>query len=416
MYLKTGFKSKSSGCLNMLNNLKFRTGIGLVCVAQLAIFLSGCNSGAAATTDGAPSAPEVGVAPVLSRSVRAWDEFNGRVSAVDTVSLRPRVSGYIEAVAYKEGDEVKKGDLLFKIDQRIYRDALNDVQARLDRARTAEDTARMQAERADKLMAANAISREEFETRRADLAQSRSDVRVAEAAVAAARLNLTFTEVRSPISGRAGHAMLSIGNLARADESVLTTVVSQNPMYVYFDCDERNYLRYQELALKKSGPKSEKLVRIGLADEAGFPHAGKVDFLDNHVDPATGTIRARAVLANNDRKLTPGMYARVQLNGDGESSALLINDRAVLTDQDHKYVYVLGPDNKAMRRDVVLGRQIDEANAASPRALRVVASGLAGGDKVIVNGTQKVFYPGMQVKPVPASMDAPETAAAKSAS
>ena len=398
----------------MLMIRKTRTGIALACAALAAICLSGCTSGTAATNDGAPPPPEVGVASALNRPVRAWDEFNGRVSAVDSVSLLPRVSGYIERVAYKEGDEVKKGDLLFSIDERPYRAALNDAQARLERARTAEDMARTQANRADKLIAANAISREEFESLGSDLARSSADVRAAEAAVTAARLNLAFTEVRSPIAGRAGRAMLSAGNLAKADESVLTTVVSQNQMHVYFDCDERNYLRYQELAQKK-GPKHERLVRVGLADEAGYPHTGRVDFLDNHVNPQTGTIRARALLANPARKLTPGMHARVQFNGDGEFDALLINDRAVLTDQGRKYVYVVGPENKAMRKDVVVGRLVDGAGAAAGQPLRVVESGLAGTDKVIVSGTQKVFYPGMPVNPVPVTMEAPEATAAKSA-
>jgi len=393
----------------MLTDLRTRAGIGLVVVGQAVVALSGCNS-QAASGGGGWSAPEVGVAAVGTRPVRAWDEFNGRVSAVENVSLRPRVSGYIEAVAYKEGDEVKKGDLLFRIDPRPYRDALNDVQARLERAKTVEEMAHTQAQRANKLIAANAMSREEFETRSADLAQARADVRAAEAAVAAAKLNLAFTEVRSPISGRAGRAMLSVGNLAKADDSLLTTVVSQNPVYVYFDCDEHTFLRYQ------SKGKGEKLVRIGLADEAGFPRVGKLDFLDNQVNPETGTIRARALLPNPERKLTPGLYARVQLNGDGESNAMLIDDRAVLTDQDRKYVYVIGADNKALRKDIVPGRMVGGGDAGAQRPLRVVESGLAPTDKVVVNGTTKIFYPGMQVKPVPAGNDAPEAGQAKSAS
>lgn len=392
-----------------------RSGIGLVCLVAGSLSLSGCNPGTAATS-GARPAPEVSVSPVVARAVRGWDQFNGRVSAIDTVSLRPRVSGYIESIAYKEGDEVKKGDLLFRIDQRPYRDALNDAQARLERARTAENTARTQAERAEKLIAAKAISQEEVESRRADLAQARADVRAADAAVATATLNFSFTEVRSPVAGRAGRAMLSAGNLARADDSVLTTVVSQDPMYVYFDCDERSYLRYQALARSKPGQKEESTVRVAVSDDAGFPRLAKLDFLDNHINPETGTIRARAVLSNHDRRLTPGMYARVRLNGDGEFQAMLINDRAVLTDQNRKYVYVLGEDNKALRKDIVIGRLIEDPAAPSNQALRVVQSGLDGGDKVIVGGTQKIFYPGMQVKPAPVATDAAQAAPAKSAS
>lgn len=387
-----------------------RSALGLVGMAVVLFPLGGCNpDNAAAASSAAQYAPEVTVAPVITRAVRGWDEFNGRLSAIETVSLRPRVSGYIEKVLYQEGDEVRQGDLLFKIDQRPYRDALNDAQARLERARTIEDNARTQADRAEKLTIAKAVSQEELETRRAELAQARTDVRAAEAAVATATLNVSFTEVRAPISGRAGRAALTVGNLARADDSILTTVVSQDPMYVYFDCDERNYMRYQHLARSKSD-KQENIVHVALADEAGFSRTAKLDFLDNHVDAQTGTVRARAVIHNPDRKLLPGMYARVRLNGDGEFDALLIDDRAVLTDQNRKYVYVLGADNKAMRKDVVIGRLIQDPNSPATAALRVVQSGLDSKDQVVVGGTQKIFYPGMQVKPTAEGTNAAQAA------
>ena len=376
---------------------------GLACiVVAVAVSSAGCSSHSA--NAGAPPPPEVGVASVLTQSVQAWDEFNGRVGAVETVSLRPRVSGYIDRVAYKEGGEVKQGDLLFVIDPRPYRDALASAQAQLERARAAASLAQSQNQRAQTLIAAKAISHEEFDSRRADLAQTAADVRAAQAAVATAQLNLGFTEVRAPVDGRAGRALLTVGNLAQADQSVLTTLVSQDPMYVYFDCDEHSYLRYQALARKGERSGGEHPVHVGLADEAGFPHAGTLDFLDNQVDAATGTIRARAVLRNPDRALTPGLYARVQLQGSGEFKAMLIDDKAVLTDQDRKYVYVLGAEHKALRKDVVLGRLID--------GLRVVQSGLDTNDQVIVSGTQKIFFPGMPVQPDAVAMGAPAGAAA----
>lgn len=397
----------------MSNVFVIRSGVGLVCLASALLTLGGCEPGNASTANARP-APEVSVAPVVTRSVRGWDEFNGRLSAIETVSLRARVSGYIESINYREGDEVQKGALLFKIDQRPYRDALNDAQARLERAKAVEENARTQAERAERLMASKAVSQEEAETRRAEFAQAKTDVRAAEAAVATASLNVNFTAVRSPVTGRAGRAMLSTGNLARADESVLTTVVSQDPMYVYFDCDERNYMRYQNLARSKAGEqKKENIIHIALADESGFSRTAKLDFLDNHVDPQTGTVRARAVIANPDRKLLPGMYARVRLNGDGEFEAALIDDRAVLTDQNRKYVYVLGADNKAQRKDVVVGRLIQDPNSPAAPPLRVVQSGLDSKDKVIVGGTQKVFFPGMQVKPAPVANEAAQADAGK---
>ncbi|KRA17982.1 acriflavin resistance protein AcrA [Lysobacter sp. Root983] len=358
----------------------------------IALAMAGCGSQAAESGGGGmPPPAEVSVAQVLSKQVRQWDEFTGRVAAVESVELRPRVSGYVERVAYKEGQEVKKGDLLFVIDQRRYRAELNRAQAQLERARAEARLAQTQDQRAQTLVEAKAISREEFETRRAATTQGNAGVRAAEAAVASAQLDLTFTEVRAPISGRAGRALTTVGNLAQADQTLLTTLVSQDPMYIYFESDEQTYSRYNDLARKGERAENKNPVRVGLASEAGYPHEGAVDFTDNQVDPTTGTIRARAVVANPDRMFTPGMFARVQLEGSGDFKAMLIDDKAVLTDQDRKYVYVLGAKSEAVRKDVVLGRMID--------GLRVVQSGLAPTDKVIVHGVQKIFFPGAPVAP-----------------
>ncbi len=370
----------------------------LVLSVLIATAIAACSS-EAAPADAMPPAPEVSVATVLSKQVRQWDEFTGRVAAVETVELRPRVSGYIERVAFQEGQEVRKGDLLFVIDQRPYRAALDSAQAGLERARSEARLAQTLDARAQMLIEANAISREEFETRKAATAQGNAGVRAAEAAVAAARLDLQFTQVRSPIDGRAGRAMMTEGNLAQADATLLTTVVSLDPVHVYFESDEQSFLRYSDLARKGERTRSSNPVRVGLANEAGYPHEGVVDFIDNQVDARTGTIRARAVLRNPDRVFTPGLFARVQLQGSGEFKALLIDDKAVLTDQDRKYVYVLGPKNAAMRKDVVLGRMAD--------GLRVVESGLTPQDQVIVHGVQKVFFPGMPVAPKQIVMGSP---------
>ena len=361
-------------------------GLGLA----IALAASGCSSQAAPGAEAAP-APEVGVATVLSRQVRQWDEFSGRVAAIESVELRPRVSGYVQRVAYDEGSEVAKGDLLFVIDPRPYRAALDQAQAQLERARAEARLATTQHERAQSLIEARAISREEFETRRAANAEGQAGVRAAEAAVAAARLDLQFTEVRAPVAGRAGRALVTEGNLAQADATLLTTVVSQDPVHVHFEADERAFLRYQALARSGERDAAGNPVRVGLADETGHPHAGTVDFIDNQVDSTTGTVRARAVLPNPDRVFTPGLFARVQIEGSAEFDALLVDDKAVLTDQDRKYVYVLGEGDTAQRRDVVLGRMAD--------GLRVVQSGLEPGDRVIVNGVQRVFFPGMPVAP-----------------
>lgn len=388
-------------------NVLVRSGLRLSLVAAglatlLLLATPGCNSQAA--TDAAMPPPEVGVATVEPTPVRAWDGFTGRVAAVESVELRPRVSGYVQRVAFEEGSEVAEGDLLFVIDPRPYRAALARAEADLERARAEARLARTRHERAGALVEARAISREEFETRRAASAQAAAGVRAAEAAVAAARLDLQFTEVRSPIAGRAGRALVTEGNLAQADATLLTTVVSQDPVHVYFEADERAFLRYQALTRSGRRDATRNPVRVGLADEEGHPHAGTVDFIDNVVDSTTGTVRARAVLPNPDRVFTPGLFARVQLEGSEPFDALLVDDRAVLTDQDRKYVYVLDADNTAQRRDVTLGREVD--------GLRVVEAGLEPGDEVIVAGVQKVFFPGMPVAPVRVAMDGtPDSAA-----
>jgi multidrug efflux system membrane fusion protein len=371
--------------------------LALAASLLVAAVMSACSSQAEPGA-GMPPPPEVSVAQVLSKQVSEWDDFTGRVTAIETVDLRPRVSGYVERVAYQEGQEVKKGDLLFVIDQRRYKAQLDQAQADLERARAEARLAQTQDTRAQTLVEAKAISREEFETRRAATTQGNAAVRAAEAAVANAQLDLQFTQVRSPITGRAGRAVVTEGNLAQADTTLLTTVVSQDPVFVYFEADEQSFLRYQALARDGKRASSQNPVRVGLANEQGYPHEGTVDFTDNQVDAATGTIRARAVLHNPDRIFTPGLFARVQLEGSTSVKAMLIDEKAVLTDQDRKYVYVLGPKNAATRKDVQLGRMVD--------GLRVVDSGLAPTDKVIVHGVQKVFFPGMPVSPKQIAMGA----------
>src|SRR5690606_329238 len=314
-----------------------RTSLAVLTLASMiAVAVSACGSSEAAPGAGMPPPPEVSVATVLSKPVHQWDTFNGRVTAVESVELRPRVSGYVQRADFKEGQEVKKGDLLFVIDPRPYKAALDQANAQLQRARAEARLAQAQDARAQTLIEAKAISREEFETRKAASAQGDAGVRAAEAAVAAAKLDLQFTQVRAPIDGRISRAMVTEGNLAQADQTLLTTLVSQDPMYVYFESDEQTYLRYAELARKGERTRSSNPVRVGLANESGFPHEGTVDFVDNRVDPATGTIRARAVLPNPDRVFTPGLFARVQVQGSGEFKAMLIDDKAVLTDQDRK--------------------------------------------------------------------------------
>ncbi len=387
--------------------------VAFATVSALALAILAACSGGHAEEAGAPPAPEVSAAPVLVKQVSQWDEFSGRVEAVENVDLRPRVSGYIDKVNYIEGQEVKKGDVLFTIDARSYQAEYDRARAEVARARTQSTLARGESERAKRLSEQQAISTETWEQRRAASDQAGAQLQAAQAALDVAALNLEFTKVRAPINGRAGRAMVTAGNLVSAGDaaSVLTTLVSLDKVHVYFDADEATFLRYAQMARKGERPseRDESLpVRIGLSGEQGFPHEGKVDFLDNQVTRSTGTIRVRALLDNADRQFTPGLFARVQLLGSGQFQAMLIDDRAVLTDQDRKYVYVVDKDGKAQRRDIALGR--------SAEGLRIVENGLAAGDKVIVDGVQKVFMPGMPVQARPVAMQsgtAPAAAPAK---
>ncbi|SAI68225.1 HlyD family secretion protein [Bordetella ansorpii] len=271
---------------------RFRPLSARLSAGVLTLMLAACQPPAA---DVAPPVPEVGVAVIQPRAVQLKDEFNGRLEAVDAVELRPRVSGYLERVAFREGDFVTRGDVLFVIDPRPYRIALDRAIAQQQQARAAAQLARVQLQRVRTLMKARATSQEELDNVQAAQLQAQASLRAADAAVDDARLNLGYTEVRAPISGRIGRALLTVGNLARADQSLLSTVVSQDPVYVYFDCDEQSFLRYTAQRAQGEGRAiAQAPVGIALANDQGFPHTGTVDFLDNRLDPATGTIRARA--------------------------------------------------------------------------------------------------------------------------
>jgi membrane fusion protein, multidrug efflux system len=362
-------------------------------VLASSFILTGCKQ---APGTKAPAPVAVEVVAVVPKPIRLSDEFNGRVSSINSVEVRARVTGYVDKVAYREGDSVKQGDLLFIIDPRPYRDALESAKASLERERAAAAFADIQSKRAQALNASKAISVEEYQNRDSDLSQSAARVHEAEAAVTTAELNLSFTEVQSPVDGRTSRAQLTRGNLAQADQTVLTTVISQDPLYVYFDCDEQSYLRFQRRAHRGNGVSSANPVHVALANETGFPHVGMIDFLDNEVNPSTGTIRARVILPNPDHLLTPGLYARVQLESAGMVQALLIDDKAILTDQNQKYVYVVGPGNVAKRKDVVTGGMADD--------LRLIQSGLAPGDRVIVSGLQQIYFPGAPIAPKDVAM------------
>ncbi|MGR2738074.1 efflux RND transporter periplasmic adaptor subunit [Billgrantia sp. Q4P2] len=359
------------------------------------IVLTGCDSLAdGGQEEGAqqgPPPPQVSVAQVLVEDVELWDAFTGRIEAVETVDLRPRVSGYIDSIHYTEGQEVEKGDVLFIIDPRPYRAELERAEAELQRARARAELARSEAARAEALAQSRSISREELDQRRSAAATAEADILAAQAIAETARLNMEFTEVRAPIAGRAGRAMVTPGNLV-SEDTPLTRIVALDRVHVHFHSDERAYLHYDAMARNGSQASFREggiPVRVGLANDEGYPYRGEVDFVDNHLDAEAGTILTRAVLDNSEGRFAPGMYARVQLLAGEAEGSLLIDDKAVLTDQDRKYVYVVDEEGRAMRRDVQLGRMAD--------GLRVVAAGLEPGDQVVVNGAQRIFFPGMPV-------------------
>jgi RND family efflux transporter MFP subunit len=369
--------------------------------AVLTLLLQGCRS--EADTQAAAPAPQVTVAAALERQVQEWDEFTGRLEAVESVEVRPRVTGYIESVNFAEGSIVKKGDLLFVIDQRPYRADLDRAQAELARAVARVELSTSDVERSEKLLDVKAVSREEYDQRLNAQREAQANVEAARAAVTAAKLNLEFTRITAPISGRVSRAVVTAGNLVTGGTNtatLLTTVVSIDPIYVTFEGDEQVYLKYTELARRGDRPSSRDAanpVLMGLSNEQGYPHRGAMSFVDNQVDPRTGTIRARASFDNKDGFLTPGLFARVKLIGHSSHTAVLVDDRAIGTDQSQKFVYVVDKDNKVSYRGVKIGRLTD--------GLRIVQEGLQPGENVIVNGMQRV-QPGAVVAPELVAMDA----------
>jgi multidrug efflux system membrane fusion protein len=366
-------------------------------VTALALALNGCGAKVSAA-NAAPPAPEVGVAPVIARSVADTDEFSGRFRAVDRVEVRPRVSGYIASSQFVEGREVKKGDVLFVIDPRPYEADLKRAKAELARAREQLALAGSQRERAQRLLQQNAISREEAEALVSASVQSDANVQAAQAALDVAALNLQWTQVTAPISGVIGRQEVTPGNLVSAGQTLLTTLVSVDPIYVEFDGDEAAYLKYVNPAVAARQSEVQTPVLIGLSNEQGYPHAGVIAFANNELDGETGTIRFRGRLNNSDRRFRPGMFARVKMVSAGRYDADLINDAAVGTDQDLRFVYVVDAANKVEYRKVTLGPLVD--------GLRVVREGLKPGENIVIEGLPRV-RPGITVNPKRIAMGTP---------
>lgn len=384
-------KSPKTHSFNLAD--KVRPMMAALAVAGLAAAtLAGCDTANSKTQEAAPAGPPISAATVVEKAVTETQEFSGRLEAIERVEIRSRVSGFITAVNFKPGSEVKKGDVLFQIDARPYQAELSRAEAAANSARAKADLAKLELVRAEKLLADKAIAQREYDEKASSLKELDANARAASAQAEAARLNLSYTQVTSPINGRVSKAEITLGNLVDGS-AVLTSVVSTDKIYASFDGDEDTYLRVGALAQKGHAV----TVKVGLANETGFPHEGKLEFVDNRLDPQTGSVRMRATFANEDRALVPGLFARIQLGGAGEGKpAVLINERAVGTDQNRKFVYVVGADSKAEYRPVVLG--------PTAEGLRVVRDGLKPGEKIVVNGLQRV-RPGAPVTAQMVNMD-----------
>lgn len=385
--------------------------------AAISTLLSGCGQSAAEDQQqqaGGP--PAVSVAPAVQRQVQEFDEFTARLEAPDTVEIRARVAGTLDKVHFKEGQLVKKGEPLFSIDPRAFAAEVARAEAQLAAARTQTELSASELARAQKLVAIQGVSQQEIDQLRAATRNAEANSKAAEAALVQARLNLEFTRITAPVSGRSSRAHVTPGNLVGVADPVLTTLVSSDKIHAYFDASEATYLKYVRAARdgsmpsqRNEGSKGNKVL-MGLANESGFPHEGRMDFVDNRLNPATASIRARAVFDNKAGLFTPGLFARIKLVGSGSYQATLVAERAISTDQTRKIVLVVGANNIVQPREVKPGMLID--------GMRVV-EGIKPGELVIVDGLLRAF-PGAPVTPQQLKVDdkgmpVPATAAAAAA-
>jgi RND family efflux transporter MFP subunit len=357
----------------------------------LVLILAACGQqqGGPGGPGGHGGPPPVSVAPAVQREVQDTEEFTARLEAPDTVEVRARVGGTVEAVRFKEGQVVPKGAPLFQIDARAFKAEVAKAESQIAALKTQVELSRSELARAEKLVASNAVSAQEIDQLRAGLRQAEANLKAAESALTQARLNVEYASVTAPVAGRTSRANATVGNLVGVGDPVLTTLVSSDRVYAYFDISEASYLR---LRAAKSGAAT---VQMGLANEAGTPHAGKVDFIDNRLNPATATIRARAVFDNKAGLFTPGLTAHLRVASGTPAPAVLVPDRAITTDQTRKIVLTIGPNNIVQPREVKPGALID--------GMRVV-EGLKAGENVIVDGLLRAF-PGAPVTPQVLKLD-----------
>jgi multidrug efflux system membrane fusion protein len=347
------------------------------------LVLSGCQDSHAEAPASAPPPPTVEVAQVLVEQVTELDQYTGRLESPQTVTVMPRVSGYVDRVHFREGHLVEAGEVLFSIDNRLFVAEVNRLKAELSSAQTSLNQAIKDYERAQRLSKTKAISQETVDARFADQQRSVASVSALKAALAKAELDLEFTLVRAPITGKVSFAEVTKGNYVTTGQTVLTSLVSTSKMYAYFDIDERSFLKYQEINnLISADGEIENVVQMALANDTDFPHIGYIDFVDNAIDEATGTIQVRAVFDNADKQFLPGMFAKMRIAGSDSYQGVLIDNKAIGTDLNNKYVLVLGDDNIVQYRAIALGEGLN--------GLRIVLDGLKGDEKIVVNGLQRV--------------------------
>jgi RND family efflux transporter MFP subunit len=359
--------------------------------------VSACERKQQAQQAGGP--PPVTVAKPVVKDIVEMDEYTGRFDAVGSVEVRARVGGYLESVHFHDGALVKEGDLLFVIDRRPYKAALDQAESSLTAAQTRFDLARLELERAERLVRTGAGTEQALDQRRQQYLATQADLGGAKAALEQARLNYEFTEIRAPITGRISRKLVTEGNLVNANATMLTTIVTTDPIYFYFDIDERSFLAYQRLASLNTGDGNggQSLpVTVMLTDEKEFTHKGQLDFTDNRVDPATGTMRLRARLPNRDLFLTPGLFGRIAVPGSPRYKGVLVPDEAILTDLDRRFVYVVGADGAVKQQPVRPGSRTDN--------YRVIREGLKGDETIVVNGLQRVRLGGGKVTPQPVEL------------
>ena len=348
--------------------------------------------------------PPVTVAVPVTKRISTWDEYSGRFVAVASVEVRPRVSGFINQVHFRDGQIVKAGDQLFTIDPRPFLIAVESAQADIARTKAQVDLAENEVERARPLVKSGAVTERDFDQRRANLAVTRAQQLSAEASLKSAELNLEWTEVRAPISGRISDKKIDAGNLVTGGQqgaTIMTSIVSLDPIHFEFDVSETDFLRYSRLFLSGDRPSSREVsnpVRIRLADEKVWTRQGRMNFVDNQLNPRSGTLRGRAIIDNKDQLLQPGLFARLQLFG-GESDALLIPDAAVVSDQTRKIAFVVGTDNVVKAAPLELGPIYE--------GLRVVRGGLKPDDRVVIDGiANPAVRPGAKVTAQPGTINA----------